>query len=379
MSINNPCKKAQAWYIDFSVSLMIFVLTLVFYYGYINNYEGNDNSKTEELLSEARSVTSSLMLPGYPIAWSNETVIRIGLSDESRLNATKLRSFNKLNYSKSKSLLGTKHDFFVFFEDENEQALNIMGICGTGHPAATSGYSSKSAYYYSDSSNSFLFDFMDSRLKSDIFYGDDLTNLYDIDGLKSNLSKYELVVLENPAIVDADFADFKILLENYSAPRDKKIIISGQLTANNNENLLGADFRKKPSQLQPDRKSTANLTHDYFQIYKNQDMTFSQAYYVESTAQAKNFTQIATFDEDLFNAASEWKFGNGTVYFFSSFEAEENAFNLTQIIGEGASAILGGNCNEINMSLIDYDNLVKTERYIGHNSKIIKMKAYIWE
>jgi hypothetical protein len=370
-------RKGQAWYIDFGVSLMIFIFTLVFYYGYTNNYQGSENSKTDELASEARLISSSLMQSGYPLGWNNETAVRLGIADNHVLNATKLSYFSKVNYQKSKSLLGTRYEFFVFFEDSHANVLSINGLCGVGHNSVEISYNISSAYYYSDISNSFMMEHMQSVLNSDVFYGDDASDLNDIDGLISNISKYDIVMLEHPDIPAAKIPGFKSAIESYLS-YGGAAVMSGQITPANDASFLGMDFGKKASQLPSDREATVLSTEPHTSLNLGQSITFTQAYYAQSPSPG-NELQIAAFDLGIDSAILKWQYGNGTAYFFSDFGTDAFDGNLSQTAVESSLGPLQGRCNPIGLLALNYDNLVKNERYLNYRSSLIKMKLYVWE
>ena len=86
------------------------------------------------MLTDAKAISSSLALSGYPVDWDNATVIRIGITDDQQLNATKIKLFQQLNYSSTKKKFGTAYDYFIFFVNNSEDVLNISGICGVGNP-----------------------------------------------------------------------------------------------------------------------------------------------------------------------------------------------------------------------------------------------------
>jgi len=192
-------RSGQAWYMDFAIALLLFIFTLVVYLSYTSNFQKQEKGELNDLLTDAKAISSSLALPGYPYNWNNETVLRIGIADDQKINLTKLKYAKQLNYSFTKRNFATIYDYFVFFLNDKGEVLNINGICGIGTPLINVTYNIKSAYYYQDPSDSFLKDFMNQTFKADIYFGNDGDDINDIDGLISNLSKYGLLVIEHPA------------------------------------------------------------------------------------------------------------------------------------------------------------------------------------
>ncbi|MBI2650697.1 hypothetical protein HYX04_05310 [Candidatus Woesearchaeota archaeon] len=363
---------------DFAIALLLFTFTLVVYFSYTNNFQKQEKGDLDVMLSDAKAVSSSLALSGYPANWDGTTVIRIGIADEQKLNATKVKSFKQLNYSKTKANFGTFYDYFVFFVNENGEVLNINGVCGIGYTTINPSYNVKSAYYYSSETDKFLKDFMNETFEADIYFGDDGNNVKDIDGLMSNISKYGFLVFEHPDISPSYFDDFKTAVENYSS-KGGLTMFSGQLISAQGQNLAGADFSKKSGQSESEKNSTVNNTDTYLSLNVGDNIVFRQAYYVENTSNSAGFKQIATFNKDGRNALSKWSYGNGTIYFFSDFDVAFFSGNFTNVIEDLAKSFVEGTCDPINVTDISKNKLVKTERYLNYNSKVIKMVVYAWQ
>ena len=370
--------KAQAWYMDFAIALLLFTFTLVVYFSYTNNFQKQEKGELDVMISDAKAVSSSLALSGYPTNWDNTTVIRIGIADEQKVNATKVKNFKQFDYKKSKRLFATPYDYVIFFVNDKGEILNVNSVCVIGYPLVNVSYKIKSAYYYQDPADSFLKDFMNQAFKADIYFGDNPGDINDIDALASNLSKYQFLVMEHPLLTGGDYNDFKDAFNNYTS-KGGLFMISGELTTSQGKELVGAEFFKKSGQSTSDRNSTVNNTEQYLSLKVGENIVFAQAYYVENKSSSSNFLQIATFNADQRNALSKWKYGNGTVYFFSDFDVSYFNGNFVDVVKEAANALIEGTCNPINITDIPQKDLVKTERYLTYNSKIVKMIVYLWK
>ena len=112
-------------------------------------------------------------------------------------------------------------------------------------------------------------------------------------------------------------------------------------------------------------------------------ITFVQAYDVENDTSSPvpvlELTTLASFDNDNKNAIAKWKYGNGTVYFFSDFDVSYFNGNFINAIEEAAKGFVEGICAPINVTIAGPKKLVKTERYLSHNSKIVRMVLYVWQ
>lgn len=370
--------RAQAWFMDFAVALFLFTFTLVIYFGYTNNIQKEEIGKIDLMLKDAKAISESLALEGYPDDWGNATVIRIGISDDRKINSTKVKNFKRLGYASTKNKFGTYHDYFVYFVNEKGEVLNIKGVCWVGYPLINLTYNIKSAYYYSDDDDAFLLDYMNNSFKADIYFGDNPTDNNDIDALITNLSKYQFLMMEHPLLGGGEYNNFKDELNNFTSSGNL-FMISGELTTSQGKELVGVDFFKKSGQAVTDRNATVNNSDDFLDLNVGSNIVFAQAYYVENKSEAIGFKQIATFDKDGKNAISKWIYGNGTVYFFSDFDTSFFNGNFVDKIEEAVEALVEGTCTPINISGISAKDIVKIERYLTYNSKIAKMIVYVWQ
>lgn len=99
---------------------MVFVIDLVPSYDYQDIYRSNN------------FISESLITPGFPSNWTNETVIVPGISTEAHINISKLEEFDEMPYSQTKALLHAEHEYVFFFKNSTDH-LNISG-CVHGYP-----------------------------------------------------------------------------------------------------------------------------------------------------------------------------------------------------------------------------------------------------
>ena len=111
-------QRAQAWGFDIIVATGIFILGIVAFFLYTINYPTGEQEKLDELLYEGNNVASSLLSTGYPENWTTLTVSKIGILTDNMIDQEKLNNFNELSsndYGRTKSMLGTKYNYFVNF------------------------------------------------------------------------------------------------------------------------------------------------------------------------------------------------------------------------------------------------------------------------
>ncbi len=126
-------KKAQIWYTDFMVGVLIFVIVIVLYYEYANNLNQDPDKLTSDLIMDAKSITSSLITEGYPTNWNQSNVQMIGLTDgNQRLVQEKIDVLAGMDYGEMKTKLRTSYEYYLFLEDFNGTRILLGGEEGVG-------------------------------------------------------------------------------------------------------------------------------------------------------------------------------------------------------------------------------------------------------
>ena len=126
--------KSQVWSIDLIIGIIIFSTALILFYKYSINTIDIEKKDVGDLLLDAKLISSYLVSPGYPANWQDNPgdVTLIGLTNGNMdINAKKVKEFSELaasNYPRSRKLLSTTHNYYVFFEDKNNNTIKIKGV-----------------------------------------------------------------------------------------------------------------------------------------------------------------------------------------------------------------------------------------------------------
>jgi hypothetical protein len=121
-------KKAQVWYTDFMIGILIFVIVIFIYYGYAHSINQDPGKSISELLMDSKAITSSLVTRGSPNDWNETNVEIIGLTDgNQRIVQEKLDMFAGMNYSYMRTKLRTPYDFYFYLEDVNGSRIDLNG------------------------------------------------------------------------------------------------------------------------------------------------------------------------------------------------------------------------------------------------------------
>jgi hypothetical protein len=126
-------KKAQIWYTDFMLGILVFVVVIFVYYEYAYSIDQNPADITSDIMMDAKSISSSLITQGSPADWNQSTVKIIGLTDgEQRIVQEKLDMFANMTYAQTRTKLRTPYEFYIQFEELNGSIIQINGKDGIG-------------------------------------------------------------------------------------------------------------------------------------------------------------------------------------------------------------------------------------------------------
>ena len=366
--------KAQVWFTDFAIAIVIFSLVLISYYTYTANISKQDSIALDDMISDSKLVSSSLLSKGFPDSWNNDTVQRIGITNnEQKLDDEKVAEFKRLPYNRTKNLLGTSYDYLVFFLNGSNSLVNINGVCRAGMPLQDPQHDINAAYHYGSSDDSFLKDFMVDEFNAVVYFGDN-----EFDTMISKIDDYDFILMEHSSLSASTFNNGKSSLENFVSSGGI-LMMSGQIAAPQNIDIGGVRFKKKSGQSISDRNSTVVAEDKYLSLDVGDNIVFRQAYYATNLS-ALDFTPIAKFNEDNRIAIARWSYGNGKSFYFSDFDTQFFGGDFISEVANAAIKFGNFRCRPINMSnMPQYDSLVKTERLLVYNSKPTRMVLYLWQ
>ena len=118
--------KGQIFSVDFMFALSLFLtgLTIVlFFWSYVNT-QISESKTYEEMSSICYSISDIWFNEGYPEFWNPNNVVVLGLSNNKRINQTKLNYLSILGYEKVKRLVGAQlYELYFRVYDENNVTL----------------------------------------------------------------------------------------------------------------------------------------------------------------------------------------------------------------------------------------------------------------
>src|SRR3989344_154566 len=128
--------RAQVWSLDLMIAVSVIAVAMIIFFTYSSDLSKVDENKQELLVSDAQAISGFLVGEGIPVDWDEVNVTAIGLANKNKvMNASKVAEFSSMvqsNYSRVKKLLSSSSDFYIFFEDKNNNPVNIEGVDGVG-------------------------------------------------------------------------------------------------------------------------------------------------------------------------------------------------------------------------------------------------------
>lgn len=127
-------KKAQAWGFDLMIAAIIFVAGIILFYIFVINNSHETEETLNSLQYDGNNIGDNLLSEGYPENWDAQSVIRIGLLSQDKINETKLERFYNLvqsDYNRTKFLLNTKNNYYIQFSQNitiNDSSIEFIGM-----------------------------------------------------------------------------------------------------------------------------------------------------------------------------------------------------------------------------------------------------------
>jgi len=391
-------RKSQMWFMDFVIGMMIFLVMLISYYTYTTNISKEDTAALDDLLSDAETVSLSLTSTGYPSGWTSSNVVRIGFTDNyNRIDNAKFTEFNEINYNKSKKLLGTIYDYFLYFVNESGDVQNVEGYCGTGLGEVNITLDISAAYYNEcpnpDNDDpppceEFLKDFMEQEFNADVYCekSQDCPG-WDFDNFIGNINNYDFIVVEHPVWTGSQIDDVVEKADPWLTAGGI-LFVGGELPSPNQYVAFGVKFNKIAGQSESDRLATIVNEDEFIAFDLADNIIFRQAYYIEDVSVGANLKDIARFngtwvefDDIRANgdiALARWPRSEGKILFFSDFDANYLQGNFQEILEASAQKWANAICLPVDISNVGRNNLVNIERMVVYKSDLIKMVLYLW-
>ena len=118
----NTNTKAQSWYIDIVLGVILFMAALFIFYSLLNS---NTGAKASNLKEEASLVIRQIGSEESPLS----------IVEDKEINLSRLNELKNLSYGELKRRLRIEGDFCIYIEDENGNIVLINNSYkGIGSP-----------------------------------------------------------------------------------------------------------------------------------------------------------------------------------------------------------------------------------------------------
>lgn len=129
-------KRGQGWGFDLIIAATLFFITVIIFFFYSLNYGGESHEVIDDLFYDGEFVSSTLLSEGFPDNWNSTNVVTIGITNENKINETKLLNlYNMTNtsegYAKTKSIFNTRYEYF--FNLSEPITFGSEAIAGIGN------------------------------------------------------------------------------------------------------------------------------------------------------------------------------------------------------------------------------------------------------
>jgi len=344
---------------------------------FIVNKSEEYRSSQDALLTDAKMISNSLMLTGYPNSWNIDTVERIGLTDlNSRFNRTKILEFTKIPYSESKKMFDVTHEFLVYFENERGVAVPVFGVCSFGHPDVNLSKIRQIGYYYGDSDanlhgvlDAFNYDvYCDSGCGGATmgpFRNAIVGDLFDFIIIKDT-DVGATVAPETITAIEDEFALGKhvLLIDEFSkigttpngffgAVSDTEVVVS-----NSDHQIL-----KEMPYLDYAIRTSITVNSDY---------RIAEAV----NADGLNLQNYAEVKGDI--TFRSWNWTNGTIHHMPSFDITGPA-EFYEDMEEAIFDLSNPDCKQMDLDNIEYENIVRLSRFLIKKNQAVNMVILVWD
>jgi hypothetical protein len=116
-------KRAQVAVIGFVMTIALLLIVFSLFYSQIGSIFTR-RVDYEEIQADSEHLSANLLSEGHPLDWDAASVKKLGLLEGDRISLEKLEEFSKIDYPRTKLLLGVKYDY-MFFIEKNDTRVHI--------------------------------------------------------------------------------------------------------------------------------------------------------------------------------------------------------------------------------------------------------------
>ncbi len=123
-------RRGQTWAVDLGISLVVFTLAVIVTYAMLENTL--EETAYADVREQALDASDLLLSEGSPRAWTNETVLRVGVLSDGVLSLRKARELALLSDSTRDRAIRSTDRISIVFENASGAIEPFAGVCGIG-------------------------------------------------------------------------------------------------------------------------------------------------------------------------------------------------------------------------------------------------------
>jgi len=124
-------KQGQMWTLDFTLSILVFTLSMVLFFTFVSNQNNLESVTLTEATSDARSIGTLLVSQGFPTNWSESNVIIPGLTNGNFAiqddKWDELETIESTNPNIFKALLNTRFNVWIQLQEKDRTIIKQIG------------------------------------------------------------------------------------------------------------------------------------------------------------------------------------------------------------------------------------------------------------
>jgi len=369
----SPKPKAQVFSFDFMLATSIFLVVFIVVYMYWT-YTAAQIQETQyfnDMVDKAFLISEAWFREGVPSGWNSSNYIELGLQSDHKLNETKMRYLNDIEYKKVKDSIGVQpYEFFYRVYAPDRIVLKPPVAYINGMPITQL---------------DILKQLNDSGLIWDFYEGD--PNVDYITGYRdhfvgtpedhiveiiSKIDGYNSIVLEHSHLRQSDLdANNQTILKDWVNTTEHTLFNIGQ-----HANFLNI-FGLTPDGVAEDEGEVSSLDPILINVDIGDEITFHQGHEpFDNTAPPYQMRTIVVNKNDASECLfCRWWYDNGTIYY---------AVDTSQTCCPPSipKPIVGLQPFGYNFKFGEYptdpDYVLKIERFSILNSSLAKIEVILW-
>ena len=356
--------RAQVWYSDFIIAIVIFGLVIALVYKFMPNVRDQDLDSIEAAYNDAKDISGTLLTEGYPEYWNEEDVISIGITKADhaldKRKADMLGNLSELDYYKAKARLGIRSDFLIYFEDAS--GLRKVGdryVIGHSAASVSTDAIGKSIGYYAPPASMMQAEMTRISART----GAAAVQYATAAQLALNLGLHDTVFIQ-----DAQFNDAQVLLLDAYVQAGGAAFLTDNARQDAGD-ILNATFTPGASP----GTAIAIRNDRYLDLEPGDEIMMP----LNSTLSGPVQT-IANSSQG--HIVARWRYGSGLAYYFSSVNSSTATGNFSDYVGEAIEQYMEDEVINASLDLtaIFSDDTARISRVLIYDREPIVMVVLAW-